>query len=120
MDKKLRSLEWCAGFFEGEGNAYIRQHNKADRIYPCLSLQVAQVGREPLDAFQECFGVGKVRGPYGPYSSNRQPYYQYSVSGSDAVSVAEQLIPLMFQKGVQVQAALNEYMEYVNDRKNAA
>lgn len=109
------SVEWCAGFFEGEGNATVRKHNKKTRpnIYPCLALQVAQVYREPLDAICEVLG-GKVRGPYGPYSSTRQAYYQWSITGKDSIPVAEKLIPLMFRKGVQVQEALNEYKEYLN------
>ena len=108
------SLEWAAGFFEGEGNATVRQHNKRDRIYPCLALQVAQVDRRPLDALQELFGVGKVRGPYGPYSTTKQAYYQYVIAGVQAISVAEKLIPLMFHKGEQVQYALDQYKEYLN------
>jgi hypothetical protein len=108
-------IEWAAGFFEGEGTAYVREHNKINKIYPCLSLAIAQVYREPLDEFQRIVGYGKVRGPYGPYSGNRQPHYQYAVSGSDAVTVAELLIPFLFRKGEQVQDALEVYQEYLND-----
>ena len=109
----MLSLEWAAGFFEGEGNATVRKHNKADKIYPCLTLQLSQVDRRPLDEFVKIVGGGKVRGPYGPYGTTKQAYYQYAISGKDAIPVAESLIPLMFAKGEQVQIALNKYKEYL-------
>lgn len=117
MSNKNLGLEWAAGFFEGEGNAYVRPHKKRGKFYPSFVLQIAQVHREPLDAFKDIVGIGAVRGPYGPYSGNRQPHYQYNVSGQVAVPVAEKLIPLMFHKGEQTQEALTKYMEYWNGRK---
>lgn len=110
------TLQWAAGFFEGEGTAYVREHNKADKIYPCLSLAATQVYREPLDAFQRIVTLGKVRGPYGPYQSNRQPHYQYAVNGHEAIVVAELLIPLLFRKGEQIQEAVEAYQGYLNGR----
>lgn len=109
------SLEWCAGFFEGEGNATVRNHTKTNGrlVYPCLCLQVAQVHRDPLDALCEVLG-GKVRGPYGPYSTTKQAYYQWNITGLASIPVAEKLIPLMLQKGIQVQIALDKYKEYLN------
>lgn len=116
VSKILPSLDWVAGFFEGEGNATIRNHTKTKGrvVYPCLALQVAQVHREPLDALCEILKAGKVRGPYGPYSTTKQPYYQWSVVGKESIAVAEKLIPLMFHKGEQVQQALDKYKEYLN------
>lgn len=114
MSKSV-SIDWCAGFFEGEGNAYVRVHkNKKTPHCKCLTLQITQVHREPLDAFAETMGVGTVRGPYGPYSTTKQAYYQYAVNGVACIEVSEKLIPLMFRKGEQVQEALNEYKEYLN------
>lgn len=115
MSKNL-TLQWAAGFFEGEGTAYVREHSKSKKIYPCLALTCAQVYREPLDALCELLGAGKVRGPYGPYQENRQAHYQYNVSGLEAIPVAEKLIPLMFRKGEQVQEALDKYKEYLNEQ----
>ncbi len=116
MTQHKATLEWCAGFFEGEGNATVREHKKAHGrlIYPCLALTVSQVYREPLDALCECLGAGKVRGPYGPYSGNRQAHFQWTVSGVQSIAVAEKLIPLMYRKGEQVQQALDAYKEYLN------
>lgn len=115
MSKKV-SLEWCAGFFEGEGNATVRKHTKNNGRTGsmCLALQLSQVHREPLDAFCETMDAGKVRGPYGPYGTTKQAYYSYDVVGQASIAVAERLIPLMFRKGEQVQEALNTYKEYLN------
>lgn len=112
----MSSIDWCAGFFEGEGSANVRVHTKkkGGKGCLCLALQISQVYREPLDAFCEAVGVGKVRGPYGPYGGNRQAYYSYDVVGQASIRVAEMLIPLMFRKGEQVQVALDEYKEYLN------
>lgn len=101
-----RSIEWCAGFFEGEGNFRVNKA-KGRKNYP--HLQLAQVHREPLDAFQECFQVGKVHGPYGPYSTNKQPYYQFVIYGDEAIDVANAMLPYLFQKKKQIEEALIYY-----------
>lgn len=102
----MASVEWCAGFFEGEGNFRINSA-KGKRNYP--HLQIAQVHREPLDAFRNCFDVGIVRGPYGPYNANKQPYYNFCLYGDDAVIVAKQMLPYLFQKKKQIEEALLYY-----------
>jgi hypothetical protein len=100
------SIEWCAGFFEGEGNFRINKA-KGGKTYPCI--QLAQVYREPLDAFQKCFQAGKVHGPYGPYGTNKQPYYQFVVYGDEAVKIANLMLPYLFQKKKQIEEALRDY-----------
>lgn len=102
----MASVEWCAGFFEGEGNFRINKA-KGRKNYP--NLQIAQVYREPLDAFQECFQAGIVRGPYGPYSMNKQSYYNFCVYGDEAVRIAEAMSPYLFQKKKQIEEALAYY-----------
>lgn len=111
------SVEWAAGFFEGEGNARIMWHRrtKGDK-YRRLCLTIAQVDRAALDKFLVCVGTGKIRGPYGPYSGNRQPHYQYMVYGKEALSVAKRLEPLLCGKRMQVRAAIQEYEEYLSDK----
>jgi hypothetical protein len=110
-------IQWAAGFFEGEGNARIHKGYlpKYNRLY----LSIAQVKREPLDAFCEIVGAGTVLGPYGPYSTTRQAHYQYNVTGRPAIAVAERLIPYLLGKREQVENALSLYRE-VLDAKLAA
>ena len=116
-DEPKLDIQWAAGFFEGEGNA--RLHKGYLPKYNRLFLTVAQVKRAPLDAFCEIVGAGAVRGPYGPYSGNRQAHYQYTVQGPLAVTVAERLIPYLLGKREQVEDALGLYRE-VLDAKLAA
>lgn len=102
----MSSVEWCAGFFEGEGNFGIN-NAKGGKSY--LKLQIAQVHREPLDAFCECMNVGKVLGPYGPYQTNKQPYYQYTLYGEPAKMVAQRMLPFLFAKADQIEKVLAQH-----------
>ena len=102
------SLEWCAGFFEGEGNATIRRYDSKTGKNPFPALQLAQVDREPLDLFCETVGGGRVYGPYGPYQNNKKAYYQWSVQGRAALPIAEKLIPLLIIKRAQLEAMVRE------------
>ncbi len=97
-------LKWAAGFFEGEGHVKTdKRHNSR-----ALAITIAQVHREPLDKMKEIFQVGKVYGPYGPYSSTRQPHYQYTITGENAKKVLDKMLPFLFHKGEQVREVLDE------------
>lgn len=74
-------------------------------------MQIAQVHREPLDAFQDTFHLGIVKGPYGPYQTNKQAYYLFMAYGQPAIDIAKQLLPFLYHKGEQVQEVLNWYDE---------
>lgn len=101
----LQSIEWCAGFFEGEGNFGLN-NAKGGKVY--LKIQVAQVDPRPLEALVECFG-GRVLGPYGPYRTNKQPYYQWGLYGEPAKEVALKMLPFLFQKADQIEKVLANY-----------
>jgi hypothetical protein len=105
------TIEWCAGFFEGEGCARVREHFKNDKKYSYYVLQIAQVHREPLDAFREAMGLGVVRGPYGPYSTTKQAYYLFDAATDDALVISEKMLPFLYSKGDQVRAAIQKYKE---------
>lgn len=64
MNREERA--WAAGFFDGEGTAYVK--NRDDMNKPFIILKAAQKGDNvgPLLRMQEALGVGKV---YGPYSN---------------------------------------------------
>lgn len=97
----MHTVEWAAGFFEGEG--YVRAIQRRKCVE--LSIDVAQVYREPLDKLQELFG-GKVYGPYGPYAANKQPYFKYAAHGELAVQALNAMLPYLFRKGDQARVAL--------------
>lgn len=118
VNNKMHDIGWAAGFFEGEGYIgfvhQVNQLNKKD--YPRLVLSISQVYREPLDKFLEIFKLGTVRGPYGPYSTTKQSYYQYMTSGEKAVEIINKLLPYLFRKGEQAEEALLKYKEYNNEK----
>lgn len=103
------TVQWAAGFFEGEG--HIRWADK--KRSPFLHLEIAQVNREPLDAFRDIFGKGNVCGPYGPYAANKKPYYVYGVYGQDAEDIGLAMLPYVFGKANQITEAIKERGEYV-------
>ena len=75
-------LAWAAGFVDGEGYFWTRhRQTKKDRIkYATIGLNVHQVDKYALERLNKALlGLGKVCGPYGPYSGNRQAHYQYVV-----------------------------------------
>lgn len=71
---------------------------------------VAQVHREPLDKLQELFG-GKVYGPYGPYATTKQAYYQYAAYGQVGFEAVIKMLPYLFHKGEQAKFAIEEWKE---------
>jgi hypothetical protein len=117
----LHNVTWAAGFFEGEGYVgFTNQWNKTySRNYPRLVVSISQVFKEPLEAFRDIFNVGTVRGPYGPYSTTKQAYYQYMISGEKAEEILNKMQPFLFRKGEQARIAIAGYTNY-NDIKHAA
>lgn len=109
---KILHLDWAAGFFEGEGTVYIKKAKRSGDKYHRFVLSTCQVDKEAIDKFYVCVGVGAVRGPYGPYSGNRQPHYQWSVENDEAVKLANRLLPFLCGKGRQLSAKLQEWEDY--------
>jgi hypothetical protein len=105
-------VEWAAGFFEGEGSACCYQ--KTGQRSKRFQLSVNQVNRKALDTFCEIVGVGKVRGPYGPYRGqlNKKPIYIWKVVGEEAIKVSSQLLPFLLEKGQQISNKLQTYEQY--------
>lgn len=79
MKPSREELAWAAGFFDGEGNT--RSRRVADRGGQPPILSVSQVDEFSLLRFKNAvLGLGTIRGPYGPYSANRKPYYVWSTN----------------------------------------
>lgn len=106
MNDRLTLVAWAAGFFEGEGHVNV-QLRKGKSFF---SITVAQVYRSPLDRMCELFG-GKVYGPYGPYSSNKQPYYQWQAYNKEAFAALEEMSPFLLRKGEQANEKLQIWKE---------
>jgi hypothetical protein len=110
------NVQWAAGFFEGEGYIGLVQRKFNGKIYPRLVLSIAQVYIEPLQAFQTAVNTGEIRGPYGPYSTTKQSYFQYHANGKDVIKVITQIRPWLLEKGRQADVVIKNYMEYKNEK----
>jgi hypothetical protein len=88
---------WCAGFFEGEGSTTLHSRNlKYKQVKPQrVQIAIAQVNKVPLLKFKRFTKEGEVNGPYGPYLSNKQKYYQYHAVGKSAVRVLRHMWPFL-------------------------
>lgn len=67
-------IAWAAGFFEGEG--CVAKGAK------CKFIAINNTDPEPLARFHAAVGVGRVRGPYGPYNNgiSKKPYWTWSAA----------------------------------------
>ena len=77
-------LAWAAGFFDGEGCAYLALLNyesiyAGHRTYAKPTLTAAQVDRRVLDRFQRALGMGRVTGPTPGRGPNERPKWRYEL-----------------------------------------
>lgn len=82
MDSE-QQLIWAAGFIDGEGCLYIKEH-KNSRFTPCIT--VAQVRRGPLEILEQLFG-GTIR-VRSKQRANWRTVYAWELGGKLAVEAA--------------------------------
>lgn len=78
-----QELAWAAGFFDGEGSAYLvktRQQNS-----PTMAVNIGQTDPRPLQRFVDALGFGKVGGPYKTTGGANKDRWQIQFSGKDHV-----------------------------------
>lgn len=86
-------MAWVAGLFEGEGSIGIRLPSVRAKTMR-VTLQLVSVDRDVLVKLQSIAG-GKLYGPYGPYSTQRQPYYMWSVVNKEAQRWLHLMLPYL-------------------------
>jgi hypothetical protein len=98
-------LAWAAGFFDGEGTAYLCQSN---RIYYHFRLALPQVERGPLERFQAAVGgAGIIGGPYKPSSGGGRPIHRWRCNSVQGKEVLKKLWPYLCEvKRAQATKAL--------------
>lgn len=87
----IKDLHYLAGLLEGEGN-FIWHQTKRDRGR--VRIQLGMTDKDVLDRVALIM-QSKVTGPYGPYTTQKIPYWYTHCSGEKAVSIMKQLLPLM-------------------------
>ena len=93
MENHEAQLAWCAGFLDGEGTFGTYRESRGKHKYR-FRISCAQVHLEPLEKLQKSLG-GRLYGPYGPYSGNRQAHYQWIIHGDEAAVAVEKLRPFL-------------------------
>ncbi len=87
-------LAWAAGFWDGEGSAYLSGALDRARQYPQARINQAGTGGVPevLIRFQNALGLGVISGP--ELRDGREPIYKWVVSSTAEIrSVASALDP---------------------------
>jgi len=91
------ALAWAGGFYSGEGYTGLNKFTtmgkggkKRSRWKKYPSMTVAQASSpETLERFNDAImGLGKIYGPYGPYTTQKKPYYQLQIFGFEKVQAA--------------------------------
>lgn len=100
----MLSLEYIAGFFDGEGCVDIRYRTTHNGRYNRFELRctISQVYRKPLDMIQEIFG-----GSISP-RRNKAIHY-YVVTGGLANKFLEAIRPFLIVKADEADTALDFY-----------
>lgn len=95
----LYSDQWAAGFFDGEGNVYLRLRVK-HRV-PDVYVQVTQKDPEPLRRFKERWG--------GSLTETRTPTgcHRWRCSHRKAEAFIRAILPYSLVKRVALERALN-------------
>ncbi len=101
------SLDWVAGFFDGEGSVGLWKNNTAKR----LRAAIAQNDRKLLDEVVRITGLGRVNGPYKS-TNGPNTHYRWSVDDKYVLLLYEQLSGRLLGKQEQFDKAIKEYNEY--------
>lgn len=102
----LKSIEWAAGLFEGEGTLYRRKNGR-------WQIRIKMTDLDVLQAFQEAVDTGNLTGPYHPPSlkPHHKAFWHWETSKKDdLIMVVEKLLPYLGHRRSQL--ARNCLQEY--------
>ena len=93
----MKSIEWAAGLFEGEGCIYTRKGSKNALRH---TLDINMTDKDVIEDFAEVVGA-KVLGPYNPPTakSNHKEFWRVTIgSKSEVKRVLSMLLPYLGQR----------------------
>jgi hypothetical protein len=82
---------WAAGFFDGEGTLALRKTHRCATYF--LLVRVSNLDRKVLEELRTLWG-GRIYKRPGT-GSNRRPYYEWSLSPTDAVTFLKDIQPFV-------------------------
>lgn len=95
------SLEYLAGFFDGEGTFYIGKQTKNGKVYPHATVMLSQSGWEGyllLEQIQQQYGGNIYQHlKVGDHKATKDAYKIYW-NKDEAILLCEQLIPFLILK----------------------
>lgn len=97
----MKSLEYLAGYFDGEGTI---NFTKAQKQYPQLRVAVASGDREVLLEFLETFGGSLHQETVRP--PQKRQMYRWYIGGAKGQEVLQKLLPYLIAKKIQAGLAL--------------
>ena len=100
------SIEYLAGFFDGEGN--VGRYRKKDKTWRYNKIRIANTHEDILKFIQKTFG-GYIYSKK-VYKKNDKPCWDWQLFSRNALPLVKELYPLCVVK----KQALKKYMEYYN------
>jgi hypothetical protein len=113
------SIEWTAGFLEGEGSFFL---NRKKNSRPQVVVKATQIEPECLLRLQKLYG-GSVVWDRRRRASARssKPLREWRLTGAKAYSLMQALYPLMSEKRRgQIRAVMDEIGDHWFDKAEAA
>ena len=109
-----KSIEFCAGLYEGEGT--LTHFSKDNPRKNNWQLKIKMADEDVLEDFCRIAGVGKIYGPYhsASYKEHHKPTWQYMVyKNKDVLSLLKRMLPYLGKrrtaKAVEVMNLLTTY-----------
>ena len=97
MEKKIKTIEWAAGLFEGEGSIY---KDKSRPMQRHISLRMCD-----LDVLQDYVDIvgGNITGPYRKRSHpHHKPYYSWIMrKKTEVIRVLHLLSPYLGERRLE-------------------
>ena len=102
----LKSIEWAAGLFEGEGTLYRRKNGR-------WHIRIKMTDLDVLEDFLGVIDAGHLTGPYHPPSlkAHHKPFWHWEAGRrDDLLRVVQKLLPYLGHRRSQL--ARNCLQEY--------
>jgi hypothetical protein len=96
-------IAWLAGILEGEGN-FTWHKTVRDKGRP--RIQISMGDKDIIERVAKMFGAN-VCGPYGPYTTQKEPYWYTHCSADKAERWMKEVRPLM---GARRQGRIDELL----------
>ena len=100
----LGSLQWSAGFFDGDGCISIRRRNG---ILTSIRISAAGTNPRPLHRLRAIFGGNFCRQGTGRRSANWRQVWRWEVSGDSAIEALRAMLPYLCVKDEEAKIILH-------------